>query len=201
MTLPLAIAAVIGCQRGKAPPPTMPPAQVTVARPVLYPVQHYLDYNGFLDAVETVQIKARVKGFLNEIYFKEGEEVKEKALLYQIDPREYQAGVAKSKADIAKAKADIENSKAQIELAKAELERVNRELQGGSRPRLTRTRPLHSWQRTWHSWTPPRRMSILPKHLLRRQNSIWNTPGSRHPSMVASVARRSPKGTSSVKTS
>ncbi len=109
----------------------MPPPVVTVAEPVLYPVQHYLEYNGFLDAVETVQIKARVKGFLKEIHFKEGDEVSKDDLLYKIDPREYEAGVAKSKADIEKSKADILNSKAQISLAESELERYKRAAAGG----------------------------------------------------------------------
>lgn len=132
VALATAVAVVCGCQGGKAPPPAPPPPLVTVARPVLYPVQSYSEYNGHLDAVETVQIKARVKGFLNEIKFKEGDEVKKNDLLYVIDPREYRANEAKSMADIAKAKADIENGKAQIRLAEAELERTNRAINMGA---------------------------------------------------------------------
>jgi multidrug efflux system membrane fusion protein len=127
----LAIATSLGCQRVKTAPPAPPPPVVTVAKVIAHPVQHYLEYNGFLDAVEMVQIRARVKGFLVKVNFKEGEEVKEKDLLYQIDDREYQAGVAKSKADIARANADIENSKAQIRLAEAELDRVKRAFSSG----------------------------------------------------------------------
>jgi multidrug efflux system membrane fusion protein len=141
-TLLLSISTLIGCQGGKGPPPAPPPAQVTVARVVTYPVQHYHEYNGFLDAVNSVQIKARVKGFLEEVAFKEGEEVEEGDLLYRIDPREYVAGVAKSKADIAKAKADIENSKAQITLAEAELERMNRAVGTGVGSKSDRDKAL-----------------------------------------------------------
>lgn len=122
----------VGCQGGNGPPPAMPPPQVTVAKPVVYPVQHYLEYNGSLDSVESVQIKARVRGFLKEICFREGEEVKEGDLLYKIDPREYDAALAKSKADKEKAYADIANAEAQIRLADAELERTNRAATGGA---------------------------------------------------------------------
>ncbi len=130
-TLIVSIATVAGCQRAKAPLPNPPPPQVTVARPVVFPVQHYLEYNGNLDAVEMVQVKARVKGFLEEINFTEGEEVKKDKVLYRIDDREYVAAVAKSKAAIARANADVENSKAQIKLAEADLERTNRGVVGG----------------------------------------------------------------------
>ena len=72
-----------------------------------------------------------MRGFLDEICFKEGDEVPEKKVLYRIDPREYDANVAKSKSDIEKAKADIANARAQIRLAEAELERMNRAAKGG----------------------------------------------------------------------
>lgn len=122
----LGIAAAVGCDKRAAVPPAPPPPAVTVARPVSYPVQEYYEYNGYLDAIESVEIRARVQGFLNDVLFHEGDEVKQGDRLYQIDPREYEADVAKGKADIAKAAADIENAKAQIKLSEAELDRLNR---------------------------------------------------------------------------
>jgi RND family efflux transporter MFP subunit len=121
----IVLAVVVGCRAKQAQVQEAPPAKVTVAHPVIYPVQTYMEYNGNLDAMETVQIRARVKGLLNKIEFTEGEEVKDKDLLYQIDPREYDAQVAKSTADIAKSNADIANANAQIKLAETELARVN----------------------------------------------------------------------------
>jgi membrane fusion protein, multidrug efflux system len=129
--LSISVAAAIGCKGAKEAPPLPPPPLVTVASPVSYKVQHYLEYNGFLDHVDMVQIKARVKGFLVDIKFKDGEEVQEKDLLYRIDDREYQASAAKSKANIARANADIENAKAQIKLAEAELERTKKSVASG----------------------------------------------------------------------
>jgi multidrug efflux system membrane fusion protein len=100
-------------------------------------VQKYLLYNGHLEAVEMVEIRARVKGFLDEVFFKkedgakngdpkykEGDEVPADTPLYKIDPREYQSAVARSKSDIARAVADLANANAQVQLAEADLARM-----------------------------------------------------------------------------
>lgn len=115
-----------GCQRAKPTPPAPPPPPVTVARPVAYPVQNYYEYNGHLEAVESVEVRARVKGLLQDVHFVEGDEVEAGAPLYTIDPREYKTAVARAAADQAKARADIANWKAQIRLAEAELQRLVR---------------------------------------------------------------------------
>lgn len=113
-----------GCKPAAVAPPVPPPPIVTVARPGSAQVQSYLEYNGYLDAVEKVEIRARVKGYLTEVFFKEGDEVKKGDPLFAIDPREYASGVAKSKSDIARADADIANAKAQIKLGQAEYDRM-----------------------------------------------------------------------------
>lgn len=95
----------------------------TVVSPVAYPVQAYYEYNGYLDSVESVQVRARVKGVLEEFRFAEGEEVKKGDLLYRIDPREYEATELKAKADIRRAEADAANAKAQVKLARTEADR------------------------------------------------------------------------------
>ena len=140
--LVLSVIGLIGCQREKAAPQAPPPPMVTVARPVMYSVQGFYEYNGYLDAVETFQARARVKGFLNEVRFREGEEVKAGDLLYEIDPREYTAAVAKSRADVEKAKADIANADAQIKLGESELERVNRAVSSGAAPKTDQDRAI-----------------------------------------------------------
>jgi len=95
---------------GAPPPPT-----VSVTQAVMYPVQSYYEYNGTLDAVESVQITARVKGFLNEIAFKEGDEVEKGALLFKIDPREYDASVKRAEADRRKAVTELKLAKLEEE--------------------------------------------------------------------------------------
>jgi RND family efflux transporter MFP subunit len=116
--------ALAGCKPAKTDQQLPPPPLVTVIKPGSTPVQEYREYNGHLDAVEMVEIRARVKGFLEEVLFKEGEEVAAKAPLYKIDPREFASAVAKAKSDIARAVADIASAKAQVQLAEAELSRL-----------------------------------------------------------------------------
>jgi RND family efflux transporter MFP subunit len=128
-------AGVAGCKKdtpdakGKA---GGPPPPVAVAKPIEWKVQSYREYNGYLEAVEMVQVKARVKGVLEKIHFTEGEEVKEGAPLYTIDPREYKAAVAKAEADVTKAGADVANWKAQIKRDEAELDRIRLQKSGGA---------------------------------------------------------------------
>jgi multidrug efflux pump subunit AcrA (membrane-fusion protein) len=70
---------------------------VTVAVPTVEPVADYADFTGRTDAVSTVKIRARVSGYLVRVAFKDGDIVKEGALLYQIDPRPFQADLDQAK--------------------------------------------------------------------------------------------------------
>ncbi len=96
-----------GCRREKPPPAAPPPPVVSATHPVSYPVQAYYEYNGNLDAIDTVQVVARVKGFLQEILFREGAEVEKGELLFKIDPRDHQAALKKAEADLLKATAEL----------------------------------------------------------------------------------------------
>ena len=112
------LALSFGCAKGKPEQKMPPPPGVTVAKPVMYKVQNYYEYNGYLDAVDSVEVRARVKGLLKEILFEEGKEVAKGDPLYQINPREFESAVAKANADIAKASADI--AKAESDIAKSD---------------------------------------------------------------------------------
>jgi multidrug efflux system membrane fusion protein len=116
-------AGLAGC-RGKPAMPAMPPPVVTVTHPVTTPVNDYLEYNGHLDTMETVEVRPRIKGLLTEILFTEGTEVAKGAPLYEIDQRETLTAEKKAIAELEKAKADVLNWQAQIKLAEAELERA-----------------------------------------------------------------------------
>ncbi|HUR55217.1 MAG TPA: efflux RND transporter periplasmic adaptor subunit [Gemmataceae bacterium] len=122
----LSAISLAGCSRKPPAAPAFPPPAVSVARPVSQPVQAYYEYNGHLDAIEMVEVKARVKGLLKDIHFTEGEEVEKGKPLFTIDPREYKTAVARADADLAKAEADISNWKAQIKLAESDLSRTTR---------------------------------------------------------------------------
>ena len=104
-----------GCRRAPKTPPAPPPPAVTVIRPVTYPVQGNYDYNGYLDAVESVQIRARVKGILKDIKFTESTEVAKGDPLFLIDTREYDAEVKKADSERLKAVAELRRAKAEEE--------------------------------------------------------------------------------------
>src|SRR5438270_7924469 len=78
-----------GC-REKAPPPPPPPA-VTVARPVEREVIEWDEYQGRLDAVDSVEVRARVSGLIVSEPFVEGALVKKGDLLVEIDVRPFRA--------------------------------------------------------------------------------------------------------------
>lgn len=97
-----------GCQR-KAPaaqPP--PPAAVDVAKPVVKEITEWDEYTGRLSAVDTVEVRPRVSGYLESVHFKEGQIVKKGDLLFVIDPRPFQAVLAAAEADVAGAETRLE---------------------------------------------------------------------------------------------
>ncbi|MBW8015785.1 MAG: efflux RND transporter periplasmic adaptor subunit [Planctomycetes bacterium] len=99
----------------EAPPP--PPPSVRVAKPVVKDVTRYYDFTGNTEAMEFIDVQARVEGFLESIHFKESDLVKKDELLFVIDPTQYDA-----KRDEAAAK--VRAGKAELERAQIDLERV-----------------------------------------------------------------------------
>ena len=112
----LAMGAMLtGC--GKHPSKTAPPAVVSVIQPVARDVIEWDEYIGRLESPETVEIRARVSGYLDKVHFKEGKEVKKGDLLFTIDRRPYQA-------DYERAEADHQRAESQADLAKSDAERA-----------------------------------------------------------------------------
>jgi RND family efflux transporter MFP subunit len=98
------------CQQQQAAPPPPPPPKVTVNQPILRDVVESDEYTGRLEAVESVEIRARVSGYLQSIHFTDGEVVKKGALLLVIDPRPYQAELNRAKAQLEQAIARFERT-------------------------------------------------------------------------------------------
>ena len=95
-------------QQPAAPPP--PPPKVTVSQPISRDVVEWEEYTGRLEAVESVEVRARVNGYLQSIHFKNGTTVKQGDLLFIIDPRPYQAELERAKADLGLANARLERT-------------------------------------------------------------------------------------------
>lgn len=92
-----------GCS--KAPAAVAPPAPaVTVADVEERDVPDWDEFIGRLEAVDSVEVRARVSGYVERAAFKEGTEVKKGDLLFQIDPRPYQAELARAQAELAQAR-------------------------------------------------------------------------------------------------
>jgi RND family efflux transporter MFP subunit len=91
---------------------------VVVSPPVEQAVVDYVDYTGRTDSADTVEIRARVTGFLNAVLFKDGAEVQKGQALYEIDDREFQADLEAAKAQHATAVAHQE--KANLDFQRAE---------------------------------------------------------------------------------
>jgi membrane fusion protein, multidrug efflux system len=109
--------ALTACGPTSSPPPAAPAAPpVTVAAAIEREITFSDEFPGRFEALDAVEIRARVSGYLQSIHFKPGAEVKQGELLFVIDPRPFEARLAE-------AEAAIDNTQAQLALAKTELKR------------------------------------------------------------------------------
>lgn len=110
----LPLLATCGPQKpaGNASPPP-----VTVSKPIQKVISEWDEYTGRFQALETVEIRARVSGFIESVNFKEGQIVKKGDLLFVIDQRPYQIAVDQ-------AKADLQRAQARLEIATLDLQRA-----------------------------------------------------------------------------
>ncbi len=96
-----------GCDRQSAGGSQESAPPVTVAYPIEKETTNFEDYTGRTAAIDSVQVTARVTGYLDKILFREGDEVKEGTVLYEIDPRPYKAAFDQAKAQVAQNQAAL----------------------------------------------------------------------------------------------
>ena len=96
-----------GCVREPSAAPEAAPTPVTVSRPVERDVTDYADFTGRTAAVDSVEVRARVWGYLDKVNFKEGALVKEGDVLFEIDPRTYRADVERAVGTVAQFEARV----------------------------------------------------------------------------------------------
>jgi RND family efflux transporter MFP subunit len=105
---------------GKKEPPAAPPPQaVTVAEVPERQITEWDEFTGRLEAVDQVEIHPRVTGYIKRVTFAEGKEVKKGEVLFEIDPRPYEA-------DLARAEAELESARSAASLAKSEVQRAGK---------------------------------------------------------------------------
>lgn len=116
LLLPLIL---VACGGGGAPDQgQMPPQDVSVSTVVQRDIVNWKEYSGRIQAVQTIEIRPRVTGYLASVHFREGSLVKQGDRLFSIDDREYRAQVAAADADVARAAARV--SLAQEELKRSQ---------------------------------------------------------------------------------
>ncbi|HEV8341912.1 MAG TPA: efflux RND transporter periplasmic adaptor subunit [Candidatus Binatia bacterium] len=96
--------------------------KLTVSRPVVREITEWDEYTGRLESTETVEVRARVNGYLQSIHFKDGQVIKRGDLLFVIDPRPYQA-------ELDRVTAELQLAQARLELAKSDYARAQKLLQ------------------------------------------------------------------------
>ena len=101
------VAGAAGCERVQPKLAAPRPPVVVVSRPVTDYVTDNEDFTGRTEAVYSVNITARVSGYLDKVHFKDGDEVKEGDLLFEIDPRPYKAEMNRTESVLAQSEAHL----------------------------------------------------------------------------------------------
>jgi membrane fusion protein (multidrug efflux system) len=113
----LSLACMPGCKKDEAPPPAAPLA-VKAATILTRDVPVYVEAIGETRGNTEVEIRARVEGFIDSVDFAEGQPVRRGQRLYTIDPKPFEAAVARAKAELAGTEADL--ARAQQDVARYE---------------------------------------------------------------------------------
>jgi RND family efflux transporter MFP subunit len=121
--LAFTLAALAACKPKGQPPAPPPPPEVTVASPIAQTVPLTLDFTGTIRGIEAVEVRARVRGFIEKKHVVDGAPVKVGDLLFSIDPRPFQATVKQAEAEVAVRKASQQLAETTLERTR---EAVNR---------------------------------------------------------------------------
>src|SRR5260370_29534490 len=102
-----------GCAGAPSRSPVPPPTPVTVSYPVERDVTDYANFTARIAAVDAVEVRAHVWGYLDKVNFKEGALVKKGDVLFELDPRPYQAMLDQAKAKVAQHEAQLKYDEAE----------------------------------------------------------------------------------------
>ncbi len=119
----LALALALAGARCAPEVPAVGPIEVDVAHPLVREIVEWDEYSGRLEAVERVDVRARVSGYIESVRFVDGQIVEQGDLLFVIDPRPYRASLSRAEAELASAHASLA-------LAKNDAARAERLLSG-----------------------------------------------------------------------
>ncbi|KOC89288.1 efflux RND transporter periplasmic adaptor subunit [Winslowiella iniecta] len=100
----LLITLLAGCDNSAAQNGAPPAPAVSAAEVVVKPVSQWDSFNGRIEAVQSVQLRPRVSGYITQVNYREGQEVQKNQLLFTIDDRSYRAALEQAQAELARAR-------------------------------------------------------------------------------------------------
>src|SRR6202789_2776490 len=115
--LVLGLGLVTGCGKGSAAPGAPPPLPVSVVQVAPSDVAVSNEWVGTLDGFVNAQIQPQANGYLIQQNYREGAQVQKGSILFEIDPRPFQAALDQAKGQLAQARGQVEQTKAQLGLA------------------------------------------------------------------------------------
>ena len=127
--LALSVAVIAGCSGQAAENGMPPPPAVSVAPVLIKQISQWDDFSGRVEAVENVDLRPRVSGYIDRVNSEEGQEVRKGEVLFTIDSRSYRAELARAQADLARARSQAELGRSEAARAKklAELQAISTE--------------------------------------------------------------------------
>jgi membrane fusion protein, multidrug efflux system len=126
----LSLAILAGCSGGQASETgAPPPPSVSVAPVLIKPVSQWDEFSGRIEAIENVELRPRVSGYIDRVNYTEGQEVKKGEVLFTIDARSYRAELARAQAELARARTQAELGRSEAERARklSELQAISTE--------------------------------------------------------------------------
>ncbi|MEK0422589.1 MAG: hypothetical protein RLZ95_499 [Bacteroidota bacterium] len=127
----LAVMSITSCKSKKETKEAV--GKFTVTNPLLIDTSFNKEYVAEIQSLQNVEVRAKVKGFIEKIYVDEGQTVKAGQLLFTIRPREFEAELMKAKAEVKKAEVELQNTKALSDkniVSKSELTMAIAKLEG-----------------------------------------------------------------------
>lgn len=123
------VSLLAGCKPRESAFTPPPPPEVTVAKPIVATLPQTLEFTGNTRGIESVDVRARVRGFIAEKFIRGGEKVKAGDLLFRIDPKPFEATVGQAEAEVA-------SNEARLRLTQITLDRKNQSAAGNAVSKL-----------------------------------------------------------------
>jgi multidrug efflux system membrane fusion protein len=116
--LALSVVVTAGCVGQASESAQMPPPSVSAAPVLVKQISQWDDFSGRVEAVESVDLRPRVSGYIDRVNYTEGQEVRKGDVLFTIDSRSYRAELARAQADLARARSQADLGRSEAARAK-----------------------------------------------------------------------------------